>query len=147
MVLSTTELSHYKSTFTADGIKTHTGTWSTSSGKKYTSLLVQVPSTQMVIEFVQETTLAMSEAELTSTKMEQRVSDQALASIDTEAGSVLQALAVNRAASEYAMSQLEGFYTGMGASVSHSVTEDSMTKKCFLWPGATTEAFFVFIGP
>ena len=42
VVLSTTELAHYKSTFKTDGVKTHTGTWSTSKGVQYTSLLVQV---------------------------------------------------------------------------------------------------------
>jgi len=147
VVLSTSELSYLKKTFAADGVKTHTGTWSSGSLEtSYTSLLVHVPNTQMVIEFVQEGTFPVADGESAPTQMEQRVSDRALASIDATS-TVFAALAVNRAASEYAISKIEDFYTGMGATVSLSstglgATGTTTTKKCILWPGATTEVCY-----
>ena len=145
VVLATDELSHFKSTFTSGGVKFHEGTWSTSSGTQYTSLIVQVPGTQMVLELVQATSLAVGPGQKPPHRLEQRVSETVLQKI--QAGSALQALAVGRAASDYAMGKLEGFYVGMGATVSHAVSEADVTKKCFLWTGATTEVCYTNRAP
>jgi len=150
VVLSTTELSNYKTTFAAAGIKTHTGTWSSeTTNTDYTSLLVQVPNTQMVIEFVQASSgvnLTLSADEPPPTQMEQRVSDKVLGTINT-GNTALGALAVNRGASSYGIGKVSDFYTGMGATATLDRTEvgatgSASTKKCFLWTGATTEVCY-----
>lgn len=41
------------------------------------------------------------------------------------------------------MAKLEEFYvTGMGTTKTHDSTENDVTKKCFLWPGATGNLCF-----
>jgi len=52
-------------------------------------------------------------------------------------------LAVNRAASASALAKLDDFYvTGMGTSKTLDSSANGVSKKCFLWPGATVDICF-----
>merc|ERR1712070_267928 len=144
-------LQSYKSAFDRDSVKYLTGSWSNSEGQQYSSLLVQVPGSQLILELVQKTSLELAEGEV-SVQMEQRVPDSILESHDSnlsgEATSdttsdYIVSLVVNRAASSKAMSELEDFYvTGMGTTKTHDASENGATKKCFLWKGATVSVCF-----
>merc|ERR1712166_625341 len=105
----------------------------------------------MLLELVQKTTLAFSEG-AAAVEMEQRVPDSVLAEHETTLTGTAVAdtttdyivsLVVNRAVSSKAMSELEDFYvTGMGTSKSLDSTENGVTKKCFLWTGASVHNCF-----
>jgi hypothetical protein len=151
-VLATTKLQSIKSQFDSDGVKYLTGTWSNSNGDQYSSLLVQISGSQLILELVQKTSLVLAEGE-TAEQMEQRVPDSVLSEQDSNLSSAedddessksyLVSLVVNRAASSTAMSELEDFYvTGMGTTKTHDATENGATKKCFLWKGATVNICF-----
>jgi hypothetical protein len=154
---SATGLAAYKSAFDADSVSYFTGTWSSSSGTKYTSIIVQVPGTQMVLELCSATTLTYNEGDTQPISLEQRVSDTALLSIEADSGSdnsqtssegaILSGLAVNRAASATSMAKLEDFYVdGMGTTKTLDTTGSnslgSYTKKCFQWTGATMDVCY-----
>jgi hypothetical protein len=151
VIFATTSLQSYKSAFDRDSVKYLTGSWSNSEGQQYSSLLVQVPGSQLILELVQKTSLELAEGEV-SVQMEQRVPDSILESHDSNLSGELVSdttsdyivsLVVNRAASSKAMSELEDFYvTGMGTSKTHDATENGATKKCFLWTGATVNICF-----
>ena len=151
VVFATSSLQSYKSAFDSDGVKYLTGSWSNSAGQQYSSLLVQVPGSQLILELVQKTSLVLAEGEV-SVQMEQRVPDSILKDQDSSmSGEVVSdttsdyivSLVVNRAASSNAMSQLEDFYvTGMGTAKTHDASENGSTKKCFLWTGATVNICF-----
>merc|ERR1712070_152558 len=107
-------LQSYKSAFDRDSVKYLTGSWSNSEGQQYSSLLVQVPGSQLILELVQKTSLVLAEGEV-SVQMEQRVPDSVLSDQDDRmSGEVVSdtttdyivSLVVNRAASSTAMSQL-----------------------------------------
>jgi hypothetical protein len=52
-------------------------------------------------------------------------------------------LGINRAASAKSMAQLEDFYVaGMGTKKTHDSSENGVTKKCFLYKGATGNLCF-----
>jgi len=151
-VLATTKLQSIKSAFDSDGVKYLTGTWSNSDGQQYTSLLVQISGSQLILELVQKTSLVLAEGE-TAVQMEQRVPDSVLSEQDSNLSAQegddeatkahIVSLAVNRAASSKAMSELEDFYvTGMGTTKTHDATENGAIKKCFLWKGATVNVCF-----
>jgi hypothetical protein len=151
VVLGTKSLSSYKSAFDKDGVKYFAGTWSDSSNGQYTSIILQVPGSQLLLELVQKTSLSFAEGEA-PVKMEQRVPDSVLAEqesalsgdgVEDTSTDILTGLVVNRAVSSKAMSELEDFYvSGMGTSKSLDTTENGATKKCFLWPGATVHNCF-----
>merc|ERR1712070_965664 len=151
VVFATTSLQSYKSAFDRDSVKYLTGSWSNSEGQQYSSLLVQIPGSQLILELVQKTSLELAEGEV-SVQMEQRVPDSILESHDSNLSGELVSdttsdyivsLVVNRAASSKAMSELEDFYvTGMGTTKTHDATENGATKKCFLWKGATVNVCF-----
>jgi len=151
VVFATSSLSAYKSAFDKDGVKYFAGTWSNSENSQYTSIIVQVPGSQLLVELVQKTTLTFSEGE-TPVAMEQRVPDSVLAeqestfsaeSVTDTTTDYIVSLVVNRAVSSKAMSELEDFYvSGMGTSKSMDAEENGATKKCFLWPGATVHNCF-----
>jgi len=151
-VFATSSLSSYKSAFDRDGVKYFTGTWSNSQNTAYTSIIVQVPGSQLLLELVQKTSLSYADGDA-PVQMEQRLPDSVLAEQDAvlsgqeavadTTSDIITALVVNRAVSSKAMSQLEDFYvTGMGTSKSMDSTENGATKKCFLWPGATVHNCF-----
>jgi len=87
--------------------------------------------------------------------LEQRVPDSTLIAKDAKlssynvtsdsssVGSYIVSLGVNRAVPAKAMAKLEDFYVaGMGTTKTHDATENDVTKKCFLWPGATANLCF-----
>jgi len=153
-VLATTGLEGYRSAFKAGGEKYLAGTWTDSTGNDYTSIIIQVPRSQLILELVQRISLAYDDDESQPVKLEQRVHDSALAAHEqrlssnapstfVRTGSYIIMLGINHAASAQAMAKLEDFYvTGMGTKKTHDATENSVTKKCFLWPGATGHICF-----
>merc|ERR1712224_762016 len=151
VVFATSSLQSYKSAFDRDGVKYLLGTWSNTAGQQYSSLLVQVPGSQLILELVQKSSLELAEGEV-AIQMEQRVPDSVLSDQDSRMSNeavsdttsdYIVSLVVNRAASSTAMSQLEGFYVdGMGTTMTHDATENGATKKCFLWPGASVHICF-----
>lgn len=153
VVLATKSLQALKSAFDKDGVKYLTGTWSDSTGAAYSSIVVQVSGSQLILELVQKTSLVLAEGE-TAVQMEQRVPDSTLQDQDSNLSGEdddsetfskdhIVGLVVNRAASAKAMSELEDFYvTGMGTKKTHDSTENGATKKCFLWKGATMHICF-----
>jgi len=151
VVFATSSLQSYKSAFDRDGVKYLLGSWSNTEGQQYSSLLVQVPGSQLLLELVQKTSLVLAEGEV-SVQMEQRVPDSVLSDQDDRlsgeavsdtTSDYIVSLVVNRAASSAAMSKLEDFYVGgMGTTKTHDATENGATKKCFLWPGASVHICF-----
>merc|ERR1719213_447744 len=57
VVFATSSLQSYKSAFDRDGVKYLLGTWSNTAGQQYSSLLVQVPGSQLILELVQKSSL------------------------------------------------------------------------------------------
>merc|ERR1711871_459830 len=108
-VFATSGLQNYKDTFKADGVKYLAGTWTGPTGTEYTSIIVQVPSSQLVLELVQQTSLTYDADELQPVKLEQRVPDTLLATHSdrlashvsnvSATGSYIVSLGINRAAS------------------------------------------------
>lgn len=150
-VFATSGLQAYKNKFKADGVKYLVGTWTGATGTAYTSIIVQVPSSQLILELVQQTSLTYHEDDPRPVKLEQRVPDAILlahaerltSSVPNTAGSYIVSLGVNRAASAKAMAQLEDFYVaGMGTKKTHDSSENGVTKKCFLWKGASGNICF-----
>merc|ERR1719453_1588394 len=151
VVFATSSLQSYKSAFDRDGVKYLLGTWSNTAGQQYSSLLVQVPGSQLLLELVQKSSLELAEGEV-AVQMEQRVPDSVLSEQDSRmsgeavsdtTSDYIVSLVVNRAASSTAMSQLEDFYVGgMGTTKSLDSTENGASKKCFLWPGASVHICF-----
>jgi len=149
VVFATSALQSYKTAFEADGVKHLVGTWSDSKGNAYSSIIVQVPDSQLILELVQQTSLTSAGNVV---KLEQRVPDSLLsqqegrlsgqALTDTTSDYIVS-LVVNRAASSKAMAQLETFYVdGMGTTKTHDAIENGASKKCFLWPGASVNVCF-----
>lgn len=144
----TTGLKAYYDTFNQDGVPTYVTTW-TYNKTTWTSLFVQVPSSMMIIELCQDTTLGVSSdyhpgARASSSSIERMLSKvHSLAdSTDDTTGAVIDILSVNHGASTESFSQLEDFYvTGMGCKVATTST-DEYTRKCFTWPGATVDTCF-----
>jgi hypothetical protein len=157
VVFATEGLQAYKDSFVSDGVPHLVATWTSSDDEDYTSIIVQVPSTQMILELVQQTTLVYSELEARPRGLEQRVPTSTLRLHESHkararsnvnisgssVGSIIIPLTVNRAASAAAMSRLDDFYvTGMGTTKTHDSTAGEVTKKCFLWSGATVDVCF-----
>jgi hypothetical protein len=155
VVFSTSDLQGYKQTFKADGVKYLAGTWHDENGTEYTSIIFRVSSTQLILELVQSGSLVYAEDEAKPVKLEQRVPSVALAarrarlssqtavSSSSKVGAYLVPLVVNRAASAAAMSKLDDFYvTGMRTTKTLDSTKNDVTKKCFLWAGATGHVCF-----
>jgi len=151
VVFATSSLQSYKSAFDQDGVNYLVGSWSNTGGQQYSSLLVQVPGSQLLLELVQKTSLELSEGQI-SLPMEQRVPNSILEEQDSAmsgeavadtTSDYIVSLVVNRAASSKSMSELEDFYVdGMGTTKTHDSTETGATKKCFLWPGASVNICF-----
>merc|ERR1719379_1988726 len=72
VVFATSSLQAYKTAFEADGVKHLVGTWSDTQGKAYSSIIVQVPDSQLILELVQQTSLTLDAGE-TAVQLEQRV--------------------------------------------------------------------------
>jgi hypothetical protein len=155
-IFATSGLQNYKDTFKADGVKYLPAVWNGPKGSNYTSIIVQVPGSQLILELCQQGSLTYKEGEMQPVKLEQRVPDSTLAAHEevlstyyaksgaSSVGSYIVSLGVNRAVSAKAMTKLEEFYvTGMGTTKTHDSTEGDVIKKCFLWPGATGNLCFI----
>jgi len=154
LVFSTNALQQYKDTFKADGVNFLAGTWQDGDkNEEYTSILVRVPESQLILELVQKTSLSYSDDEAVPMRLEQRVPSATL-SIQNDKVKITQnetasndkylvSLVVNRAAAAKTMAKIEDFYvSGMGTTKTHDATQGDMTKKCFLWPGASVNICF-----
>jgi len=157
-VFATTGLQNYKDTFKADGVKYLAGTWTGPTGTEYTSIIVNVPGSQLILELCQKGSLTYGGDEAGPVKLEQRLPDSILVAHDesltsdegmslvpstSTVGAYIVSLGINHAASAKAMAKLEDFYvTGMGTTKVHDSTENDVTKKCFLWPGASGNVCF-----
>jgi len=146
----TTGLEAYVTTFKADGIPMFSTTWS-YNGTTWTSVFIQVPNTQMIIELCQDTTLTALEATHHATP---RATARALEKVSamvhplsdtlaTTSAAIITPLAVNRAVSAKAMAALENFYvTGMGTKKLEDTVTADYTRKCFLWSGSSVDICF-----
>lgn len=152
-VFATSGLQAYKNSFKSDGVKYLAGTWTGPTGTEYTSIIVQVPNSQLILELVQQGSLTYDEDETPAVKLEQRVPDELLiGQVErltsnlpnvTKSGAYIVSLGINRAASAKSMAQLEDFYvTGMGTQKTHDSSENGVSKKCFRWKGATGNLCF-----
>lgn len=154
-VFATSGLQKYKDAFKADGVKYLAAVWTGAKGTDYTSIIVQVPGSQLILELCQKGSLTYDAFESRPVTLEQRVPDSTLIAKDAKlssyngtsdsssVGSYIVSLGVNRAVSAKAMAKLEDFYVaGMGTTKTHDATENDVTKKCFLWPGATANLCF-----
>lgn len=142
----TTGLKAYHDAFIADNVPTYVTTW-TYNSKTWTSVFVQVPNTQMVLELCQDTTLGVASDYHPTARASGAALERVLSSVqpltDSTVGAIISPLAVNRAVSAKAMAQMEDFYlTGMGASLAENTTTAEYTRKCFLWSGATVDVCF-----
>jgi hypothetical protein len=148
VVFATSSLQAYKTAFDKDGVNYLLGTWSASNGDAYTSVIVQVPGSQLLLELVQKTSLTSE----TAVRFEQRVPDDVLsaqeerltgAAVEDTTSDYIVSLVVNRAASETALGKLDDFYvTGMGTTKTHDESANGVSKKCYLWPGASVNVCF-----
>ena len=119
----TSNLAAYATAFDKDSVPYYAATWASvtdNTASTYSSLIVQVPSTQMVLELISSGTLS-GVARTVHESTEVRASQRALAMIDElssqNTGSVLTPVSVNRAASAATIAKLDDFYvTGMGTS-------------------------------
>merc|ERR1712039_573666 len=83
---------------------------------------------------------------------ERRLSSNAMANIDAisdaeeeqnERGATLSPISVNRAASAATMAKLDDFYVkGMGAKKVSDDSANGVSRKCYLWTGATVDVCF-----
>merc|ERR1711865_321692 len=87
-VFATSGLQNYKDTFKADGVKYLAGTWTGPNGTEYTSVIVQVPDSQLILEMCQKGSLTYAGHEAQPVKLEQRVADTALFAQDAKLSSV-----------------------------------------------------------
>lgn len=148
----TSNLASYGSAFDKDKVPYYAVAWSStanSTASTYSSLVVQVPNTQMVLELVSSGTLSGIARPVHSTT-EQRLSQHALALIDQlttqDTGSVLTPVSVNRAVSAATLAKLDDFYvSGMGTKkVSEAYDANSGSQRhCYLWAGAEVNICFV----
>jgi len=147
-VFATSSLQSYKSAFDRDNVKYLVGKWVDGQGRQYSSILVHVPDSQLVLELVQRTSL-----EGPSVELEQRVPDSVIAQQENRLSAVtvvpdttsdyIVSLVVNRAVSLKSLDLLDGFYvSGMGTTKTHDSSKDGVSKKCYLWPGATVNICF-----
>jgi len=152
VVFATSSLQSYKSAFDKDGVKYLAGTWTDSSNSQYSSILVQIPGSQLIFELVQKTSLTYEAGQL-PVELEQRVPDSVLAeqsdrlsaveNVSDTTSDFIVSLVVNRAASSKAMAELDGFYvTGMGTTKTHDSSANGVSKKCYLWTGASVNICF-----
>ena len=149
----TSDLEGYATAFDKDGVPYYSVSWTSSEGTTYTSIIVHVPKTQLVIELTSQQTLALKSTRRPvryARPAERRASARALTmaaklhAASSSSAAIISPLAVNRAVSAATMAKLDNFYmTGMGTSkVTDESDADGYAKKCYLWPGATVDVCF-----
>jgi len=150
----TSGVAQYAAAFDKDNVPYYTTTFQSSSdatAQTYTSLIVQVPHTQMILELTSKKSLSLGETNRpvhASAAHERRLSARTVAMIEKfddveDTGASLSPLSVNRAVSAGVIAKLDDFYvTGMGAKKVSDDTGNGYTRKCYLWTGATVENCF-----
>merc|ERR1712228_420757 len=140
----TSGVAQYAAAFDQGNVPYYTTTWQASNdadAQTYTSLIVQVPHTQMILELTSKKSLALGATRRpihASAAHERRASPRALAMIEEleeveDTGASLSPLSVNRAVSSATMAKMDDFYvTGMGAKKSRMtvamVTQENATS-------------------
>merc|ERR1712232_1531826 len=132
VTLYTSSLAQYAAAFDKDEVPYYTTTSQDQNGESYTSLIVQVDKSQMILELTSKKSLASGETRRpvhASAPSERRVSARASAMINelekaefpppgpspSPSGSGLSVLSVNRAVSAATLAKLDDFYVnGMG---------------------------------
>jgi len=155
VTLYTSGLAQYAKAFDADGVPYYSTTFQATADSEsptFTSLIVQVPHTQMILELTSQKSLSATDTQrpIHSSPLERRLSSSALALIEeiskAEEGSVgasLSPISVNRAASAATIAKLDDFYvTGMGAKKVSDDSANGVTRKCYRWSGATVDNCF-----
>lgn len=148
----TSGLSQYAAAFDADKVPYYTTTWTDENAQSYTSLIVQVTNTQMILELTSKKSLMLGETSRpihAAAPSERRASARVLAMIEELeqknmlSGASLTPLSVNRAVSATVLAKLDDFYvTGMGTKKVSETTGNGVTRKCYLWPGAQVDNCF-----
>jgi len=152
----TSGVAKYAAAFDKDKVPYYTMTSQDETGQSYTSLIVRVAKTQMIVELTSKKSLALGETQRAihaASPSERRVSARASAMIEELDNSKLQwpwskpsmtALSVNRAVSASVLAKLDDFYvSGMGTKkVSDDSDANGYTRKCYLWPGSTVDICF-----
>jgi hypothetical protein len=147
-------LAQYAAAFDKDDVPYYTTTWTDENGQSYSSLIVQVHKTQMILELTSKKSLRLEQTQRsihTAALGERRMTKRALDMIaDLEKSSSIAeasmtAVSVNRAVSSTVLAKLDDFYvTGMGTKkVAEDInTMNGYTRKCYLWPGAEVDVCF-----
>lgn len=150
----TTDVAQYASKFDRDSVPYYTTTWQDDNAQSYTSLIVQVHKTNMILELTSKQSLSQEATRHpihTSPSSERRVSPRALAMIEefekanVLSGTDLTPLSVNRAMSAATLAKIDDFYVnGMGTKKVSDDTDaaNGYTRKCFLWSGAEVDICF-----
>jgi len=162
VTLYTSSLAQYAAAFDKDEVPYYTTTSQDQNGESYTSLIVQVDKSQMILELTSKKSLASGETRRpvhASAPSERRVSARASAMINelekaefpppgpspSPSGSGVSVLSVNRAVSAATLAKLDDFYVnGMGTKKVSDDTDaaNGYTRKCYLWTGATVDLCF-----
>jgi len=150
----TTGLAQYAAAFDKDKVPYYTTSSQDENGNSYTSLIVQVAKSPMILELTSKKSLALGEtrrAVHAAAHSERRISARAVAMIEeleqknVLTGASMTPLSVNRAVSAATLAKLDDFYvTGMGTK---KVSEDTdaatgYARKCYLWSGSTVDICF-----
>jgi len=146
----TTGLEAYVTALKADSVPMYTSTWEYNA-TTWTSVFIQVPNTQMIIELCQDTTLTTLKAThhatpRATTRAMEKVQSMVHPLTETSTATspaIITPLAVNRAVSAKALAALEDFYvTGMGTKMLEDTVTAEYTRKCFLWSGSSVDVCF-----
>jgi hypothetical protein len=148
----TSGVAAYASAFDKDGVPYYTTTWQSENGQSYTSLIVRVAKTQMILELTSKKSLEVGETQRpihAAAPHERRMSQRAIEMIEEMeeknilTGAYIQAVSVNRAVSSAVLAKLDDFYvTGMGTKKVSENTGNGYTRKCYLWDGAEVDVCF-----
>jgi len=127
----THDLQPYVDSFKADGQTFFIGEWSDNTASTWFSMLFLVPGSTYVIELV--STIKPTGVQVSSTKMEQRMSDShcdKFRGVGSHPANVLLISSINRAASD--MDTVDDVYTNLfkGTTV-QSITTDGVIRKCY----------------
>jgi hypothetical protein len=150
----TTGIEQYAAAFDKDSVPYYTTTWEDDSAQSYTSLIVQVAKSPMILELTSKQSLNSSLSETrrainVAGSSERRMSARALSMIEeleqkkSLTGASLTPISVNRAISAAGLTKLDDFYvTGMGTKKVSESTGNGYTRKCYLWSGAEVDVCF-----
>jgi len=151
----TSGVAAYAAAFDKDKVPYYTTTSQDDNGASYTSLIVRVAKTTMIVELTSKKSLLLGETQRAvhyANPSERRVSARAAAMIaeleqkSLVTGASLTPLSVNRAVSASVLAKLDDFYvTGMGTKKvsDHTDAANGYTRKCYLWSGSTVDICFI----